>query len=202
MRKNERVVVVGATGSGKTFTALWLLRLFYKRIQILIINTSDDEQIHKLDGIHVTKATQLTKYRFPQNPLLIYTPEASENNPVTLDSVLQWVYLRKNTFVYIDEGTNLNDGVPRPKEGFLNCYTRGRRRNVGMMFATQRPVNVPLVVFTEAEWVFLHNLRRQKDRVIVADYTDDAMLPPVTGHNVRIFHAGEGVIYEGDVKKW
>ncbi|MHB1709605.1 MAG: P-loop NTPase family protein [Thermoplasmataceae archaeon] len=200
-RLDERATFCGATGSGKTHGELLLAGQYYGHRQIILLDTKADKGIKKLDAVVSTTLRGCAKFK--DKPLCIYRPNGAElGNPYVLDAFCQWVYERKNTLLIIDEGTQLNKSGHTPLPGFLNMYTRGRSREVSVWLGTQRPVGLPTIVFSEAEWVYQFNLRTKKDRITVASYTSDSMLQAIPDkHGVRIFNVDLGVRYAKDIQE-
>ena len=197
----ERATFCGATGSGKTYAQLLLAGQYYGTRQIIILDTKADKSIKRLDAAVSTTLKGCSKFK--DKPLCIYRPNGLElGNPYVLDAFCQWIYERKNTIVLIDEGTQLNKSHVIPLPGFLNVYTRGRDREISTWIGTQRPVGLPTIVFSEAEWVFEFNLRTKKDRITIGSYTSDEMLQNIPDkHGVRIFNAELGIKYATDIKE-
>ncbi len=196
----DRVVLVGATGTGKSVAGQWLLGGYYGQRQILVMDTKADPIWSGLDAVKVKHAMALSRYRDAARwPVIVYTPATSELNEETLDAVCEWVYKRGDTVLMIDEATQVTSGT-KPGPGVLDAVTRGRVRHVSVVSGTQRPVNVPPILLTEAEWFYCLTLRRRQDRETVNDYTEDRFADRVklyaeendAPHAVGVYHAGHG----------
>ena len=199
--ETDRSVSCGASGSGKTTGLKYILAPFYGTRQIIVLDTKMDPSYDKLDAVFVKRGDTLSRYADPERyPLVIYRPNAQELNVETLDSVLDWCYRRGNNIVVIDEASQVCGGSHNAGIGLLNAVTRGRVKGVSVFSGTQRPVGIPAVLFSEAEWVYCYALRRKNDRKTVDDYTKDGFADAVlreaekapNGHPVGVYRMGRG----------
>ncbi len=192
----DRAMFLGATGSGKTWLALKLAERFFGEKQIQILNSKDDSTINEIDAPNVSTLDDLAQYKFPEHPIVIYTPNGEELSDLqALDDWCNWCYLRRNTHAFIDELTQLGSGT-YPKMGLLNLATRGRDRRVSAFFCSQRPVGIPKIVYTEAQYYYKFYLADVKDRKAVANYTMPSMILQVKDpHGFHFFKAGTRKVY-------
>lgn len=165
--KTDRAAFVGQTGSGKTTLARFVLMtrpyvvVFDPKGQMDVQKDWPSYRLHT----HLAELVQATEAR------LIYRPVYDElSNDETMDEFFEWVYLRKNTTLYVDEIYAVAHGDVYP--WYLGaCLTRGRERGIQVFIASQRPSRVPQVMFSEAEHVYCFNLKMPQDRERIADIT-------------------------------
>lgn len=106
----------------------------------------------------------------PVNPKIIYQPNIFENNFEFLEKFFEWVYLRKNTLLYVDEAMSVCEGrnIPFYYKGIL---TRGGERGIGCFSATQRPMEISNTILSESEFYFVFQLKMDGDREKVEKIT-------------------------------
>jgi len=161
--KNDRGVLIGATGSGKTFLGRYLVEDAEKPYSVVYdakISDSIGEWDHKI----ITDFDELVE---SEERRIIYRPNYIEAvNPIEQDAFFEWVYLRKNTRLFVDEAYAVTGGT-NPSFHFQACLARGRERGISTLVATQRPHRIPLVTLSEAEhyWIFRLTLLNDRRRV-------------------------------------
>lgn len=197
-RVGQRSIIIGKTGTGKTYVILRLIRPFYGKHQIQILATKEDDKILSLPAPVVTSYQDLNDYPFPEYPMVIYYPNGFElSQPEVLDAWCEWVYMRKNTVAVVDELTKTVKGTYMPP-GMLDMYTRGRSQNVTVFAGTQRPRGIPPTVYDEAEHFYKFYLTDIKDRKRVAEFTHPHMKNQVRDpHGFHYFspYKGDEVYY-------
>lgn len=161
--RTDRALFVGQTGSGKTTLAQHLLNA--RRYVVVLdvkgtLNWRGYELHRSLARMAKSDAERLI-YRPPYNVL-----EDDEE----MDGFFRWIYLRRNTTVYVDETAGVTNGDNFPYH-FGACYMRGRELGVEMWCATQRPMRIPQIVMSEAEHVYVFKLRMPQDRLRVESIT-------------------------------
>jgi len=194
---SDRCVFIGGTGSGKTYTMLEICaQRYYGEKQIQILNTKSDSTINRLDAPNVTDIDELPRYKFPEYPVVIYTPCAEELIDFKcMDDWCQWIYNRTNTHAMIDETSQLSNGT-KAGIGLTNLACRGRDRNVSAMFATQRPVGIPRIVASESQHFYKFWLGDEDDRASVAKKTSPAMSRQVKHvHGFHYYKAGTNKVF-------
>lgn len=151
-----RGVLVGQTGSGKSTLAELLLRPFD---YVAVIDPKG-----LLDWGGYDKQTELKNVVKSQAKKVIYAPNAEElRSEQHIDGFFAWVYMRRNTFCYIDEvyAVSYRNEIPPHYHSIL---TRGRERGNGLLSATQRPMLIPTVIMSEAEQWYIFRLNMDSDR--------------------------------------
>lgn len=95
------------------------------------------------------------------------------------DAYFATIYGAGHVTVYIDEAYGIvPPGAKIPP--MLNAlYTRGRELGIGVWAATQRPSWIPLVMLSEAEWLFAFRLQLDADRKRMAELMGPEVMRPV-----------------------
>ncbi len=158
----QRLVILGATGSGKTNAAMWHLsqRDFHVKPWI-IYNFKNDELI---DGIEGTQPLELGA-PLPHRPG-IYVVHPYPGQETEVDDQLTEIWKQEDTGVYVDEGFM----IPRNSQGFRRLLTQGRSKHIPMITNSQRPVWMDRFVFSEAEFYQVFRLQHRMDTKSVQEF--------------------------------
>lgn len=162
-KSDDRTVIIGATGSGKTQFGVWLLsvRLIPNR-RHFILDFKGEKLFRELD---------LTPWPIdgplPDQPgvywLRILPGQENEVSQFFLNC-----YNTENVLIYIDEGYML----PYQDRWVRACLTQGRSKDIEIICLTQRPVKIDVFFFSEASYFAIFNLNVKDDRKRVSDYMD------------------------------
>lgn len=182
------MIAVGKTGSGKTTLILAILPAYEHVLVIdpihvladrLPLLQGEEGERNRQGYVICTTPTELADAG-QRHTKLLYQPDPEHMEWEAYDLVYHWVFNRKNTMVYTDEGLRVmrpSGQAPRYMEA---CYTAGRQRGVGMITATQRPSKVDLRVLSEAEHYACFQLKLKQDRERMAELMGEEILrkPP------------------------
>lgn len=160
---DKRTSVIGSTGSGKTYFAVWLLstRNYHVRPWV-IFDFKGDELLAQLPAIEID-----VNAKPPTQPgLYIVRPLPGDEQAVSL--FLQRCWAQEYIGIYIDEGYML----PKLDRWFRACLTQGRSKLIEMIILSQRPVWMDKYVFTEANFFAVFKLNSVEDRKHVANFLD------------------------------
>jgi hypothetical protein len=148
--------MVGKTGTGKTTLARNLLDAY------TYVCVHDAKGMLAWPGYRLYRTVaEVVRAREPR---IIYRPTAYElRDPKAQQTFFHFIYLRRNTLLYVDEAYGVTSGNQLPP-AYHACVTRGRERGIGVWTATQRPARIPLVILSEAEHCYLFRLRLERDR--------------------------------------
>ncbi len=179
LKADERVVFVGATGSGKTELAKHLLRRL-NRVVVL-----DPKHTFRLEGFTRRKTLPLLGKRFQ----IIYRPDRNDDERLAdfLDDLLRI----KHVTIYVDELQSLVLRFPVASEVLTDIVRVGRERFVSVWSSMQRPKRVPIFFLSEAEATFMFNLRRLEDRQYMAEYVGDIAQDEIEQFNFWWAHVRE-----------
>lgn len=151
----QRLVILGATGSGKTNAAMWHLSgRDYDQKPWVIYNFKNDELIDGIEG-----AQDLDVEAPPPERPGIYVVHPYPGQETEVDNQLTEIWKREDTGVYVDEGFM----IPRNSQGFRRLLTQGRSKHIPMITNSQRPVWMDRFVFTEAEFIQVFRLQHKDD---------------------------------------
>lgn len=159
--KTDRAAIVGMTGSGKTVLTRYLLE--YRQFVVVC----DPKRRVNWPGYKV--CTSLRALVSAKGNKLVYRPNHdalkgwATGDDQELERFFEWVYLRGNTTLYVDETYLVTRGEEMPRF-YHACLTQGRELGVETWSATQRPMNVPQVVLSEAEHFYAFRLNMPQDR--------------------------------------
>ncbi len=180
-KRNERMLLVGKTRTGKTTLAMQILPHY--------------QHVLAIDPLHVLRPKLPPGYTVAGSPqglplaalrskLILYQPRPEHMNWASYDAVYRWAFDRKNTMIYTDEGLRVMRANGQAPPYMEACYTAGRQRGVGMITCTQRPAKVDLRVMSEAEHYVCFQLKLRADRERMAEVMEDErVLSKARGHS-------------------
>ncbi len=189
IKPTDRVILVGTTGSGKTYFAQHVL----KRAPCLVvmdpkglINSKewalepwDKKQRHLNKGENV-------RVRIP--------PQTHEDDwEYYFARIYEIARARKYRpfVVYIDELYGI--GPANGSRGLQALYTRGRELGISVWASTQRPKRIPIYALSEAETIILFTTRMPQDVDLMGEMIPDlGQLTndehPLRDHNLIVYN--------------
>lgn len=187
-KPDQRMILVGATGTGKTTLARQLLRPFPS---IIVIDSKCTYGGHSGEpGYHmVSTPRQLRGLRASVN-FIQYRPDERHQSVADYDEVYQWCYRRQGIMVYTDEAFLVHHGSYAP-DWLRACVTCGRELGIGMITGTQRPRGIDLRLMTEAEIFVAFDLRHRDDRKRMAEMGGDEFMERPPKHAFWVWRAGD-----------
>jgi len=160
-RDDQRVVVIGSTGGGKTQAGVW--QLSERSIDVIpwyILDYKRDKLINKIPFL---KEATLTDPIAETPGVYIVHPLPDEDEAV--EQFLWNIWNHENVGLFIDEAYML-----KKSPAFRALLTQGRSKNIPMITLTQRPVWVTQFVFSEANYYQIFWLQHFQDRKTIQPY--------------------------------
>lgn len=152
----QRIAIVGRTGSGKTVAGLWhLSNANYLSQPWVVIDYKGDEHINAIEN-----AQYIGLKDTPKKPgIYIVQPEPDDEE---IFPFLTNIWRRGNTGVYIDEGYMVSENKQAEKR-FRTLLTQGRSLHIPMIVLSQRPSWISRFVWTEADFYQIFHLNDDAD---------------------------------------
>lgn len=166
--KSQRVTVVGRTGSGKTWFGAWLLmNAPFHQQPYVIVDYKGDPLLRSIQGVRELGLHE----KLPSNPGL-YCVRPLLHEEEAMEAWLWSVWQHEKIGLYFDEAFMLpNSGYSR--RGALQAIlTQGRSKKIPVISLVQRPSQISLFVFSEADFYAVFHLNRRQDRKTMTDLGD------------------------------
>jgi len=169
---NDRIAIVGKTGSGKTQLAIIIASYFAQQLhspwQVWWIDTKgDDTDIAKLrDWGFVNGASDKDIQRVGGLRNALYFKIEPVGGLSTIDlaqSKIDEAYSRGNVIIVIDEYTQVVPSNRNPGYALRDVFSRGRGKKVGLIGLTQEPVYVPRMLISQASHIVLFTVTYEAD---------------------------------------
>lgn len=215
----EHLAVVGETGSGKTTLVRSILQL---RSFVVVLGTkSRDKDLYgPLESIGFERRNEWSPYDYEDTGerYVIFAPpldipdraterelaQAEDAQAAEFRVVLVQINKSGGWCVDADEIATITNDMGLKRTVNL-LYREGRSKNVSIVAGTQRPREVPLNVFQQAQWFFLWRISDKQDRDRAAEYTG-ALAPVVSAtaailprHEFVCIHRPTGAIVRSKV---
>jgi len=167
----DRIAIIGATGSGKTHAAMWHMSLRnYDQKPWIIYDFKMEEFINEIPGAYHLDVNASV----PDRPgIYIVQPHADQEDLVERQMWSIWAH--ENIGVFVDEGYMLGNN----NRGFRMLLTQGRSKHIPMIVLCQRPVWLDRFVFSESQFFQVFHLNSQKDVQTVEQYVPQDLSSPL-----------------------
>ena len=174
LRSGERGILIGQTGSGKSWFARAMMGAYVGRRQVIVVDTKHDPCWSRIKGARYVATLAGVKHaKFPRCPIIVWRPQGAEaSNYDVFDDLYTWVYERGNTVVFVDEVTQTVQSPTSFGTGFNDVVCRGRVRGLIVLYGTQRPVLLPRIIFSESTRFYVFYITDRRDRQTVAGFTN------------------------------
>lgn len=167
----QRVLIVGATGSGKTGLACWILKRI-PQSPIVIYDTKIEEKFMALPhSLEVNDFEQLHKeIEKGEHDYYVFRPRMDVViDPGKCDELLIAHYHTLHGVpAYIDEIYQFHKGS-YAGPGLMGLLTRGRSKGITTIMSTQRPKFLSRFALTEAQAFYVLRLNFISDRKVFDD---------------------------------
>ncbi len=184
---DQRMMLTGATGTGKTTLARHLLAPVKPLIVIdskCTYGGKDGEP-----GFELVSTPSALRSLGSRAEFIQYRPDELHQSVDDYNEVYKWCYRRGGIYVYTDEAFLVHHGSYAP-DWLRACVTCGRELGIGMMHGTQRPRGIDLRLMTEAEIFVSFELRHRDDRKRMAEMGGDEFLERPPKHAFWAWKAG------------
>jgi hypothetical protein len=184
IKQHEHVFIAGMTGSGKSQLAeIFLAGEDFPHVVMLdskgqVYERREDRKPiwqgvgrNLEEGKDFEVVEHVKELEYVETPKMIYAPHFEEQDMVHYEALLQWVYQRKNTTLWMDETMEICQGATRYPLHIKALYTRGRSKNVGVWACAQRTLDIPAIILANTTHFFIFDLNQPQDRKKMADAT-------------------------------
>jgi hypothetical protein len=178
---SNRTLIIGRTGSGKSYFGVWLLSMQnFDVMPWVIIDFKDEDSdiINQIDGLQY-----LSLYdALPKRPgIYIIKPTSGEIKDGSLAAWFQAVFDSGGGIgLYIDEVFPIG----QYNEPFNTILMQGRSKFIPVIACTQRPTNISVYCFSEASYIFVFDLTKKNDRKTIA-----SELPIDSNYDLPEYHS-------------
>lgn len=169
----DRTVIVGSTGSGKTVFEVWMLSKYdWQTRPVYILDTKRTSLLGQLPS----HKTQLSSNP-PRRPgLHLIRPRLDEDYARRLEEFLWAVFQKGDAILVVDEGMS----IPKNSFAFRAMLQQGREKQLTMITCSQRPVKLTKEVFSEATFWAIFRLSMHADRDTVSKEVPPEVYTPKT----------------------
>ena len=161
---NERILIVGRTGSGKTVFAIFVLsQADFDVKPWVIIDFKGDVNLRSIQGAEYLSLGDPV----PEKPgIYLLCPHPDQKGEV--EAFLWRIWEKENTGVFVDEAYMLGQGASF-STAFRAILTQGRSKNIGVIINSQRPVWLDMFAKTETNKFAMFHLNSANDRKVMAE---------------------------------
>ena len=170
----DRTVIIGATGTGKTVFGAWVLsrQNFQKRPWVWL----DFKNEELCDTIGDPPMRDLRVGAMPAKTGL-YRLRVRPDQEEALEGWLWKVWAKENIGIFCDEVSLIPKG-----KAFKAVLRQGRSKRIPVIACTQRPVDCDREVFTESQYTVVFRVKDARDYKTIREFAPeiplDRPLPP------------------------
>jgi hypothetical protein len=174
---DQRVAVIGRTGSGKTVFGAWLLSVCnFMKTPRVIIDYKGDELLNSIERIEEIDFKTIPRH----GGLYIIHPRVDEKD--AMEAWLWKIWKRQRIGLYFDEAYMLPNSGYQARSGSLAAImTQGRSRKIPVISLVQRPSQINLFVFSEADYYAVFHLNRRNDKKTVQGFAEQLSEEVISG---------------------
>jgi hypothetical protein len=172
----DRLTIVGATGSGKTYAAMYhLSQRNYNVKPWIVYDFKGEELIGSIQGAQYLDLSE----PLPQRPG-VYIVQPAPGDEEVVDVHMNLIWQAEDIGVFIDEGYM----VGQRSIGFRRLLTQGRSKHIPMIINSQRPVYMDRFVFSESTFFQVFRLQHSDDVK-----TTEKFIPHNLSKRLQEFHS-------------
>lgn len=184
----DRIVVMGATGTGKTIAGAWVLskQNFRKRPWVAI--DFKDEIFWDEVGDPPMRPLKLGQLPGKQG---LYRMKVYPGQEEQLEDWLWKVWRKENIGLFCDEVSL----IPQ-RDAFKAILRQGRSKHIPVIACTQRPVDCDREVFTESQYMAIFRMNDVRDyKTIEGLIRGKDVRPALPAHNFYWYDAGRDLLF-------
>jgi hypothetical protein len=182
VRTDERIVVTGGTGTGKT---TFVRKFLYPRIPpehtVIVVDPKRDAIWCDLEDTSWSgklftdiKPGERSAFRFSSQITQQEETRGLAHNK-RFDAFVGYCFQRGNVLLIMDESATMFNGPYSMTPGMSRVIREGRQRGIGIWWLTQRPSNIPTIILTESQCAAVFNLQYKGDRIKVSQAFGDQL---------------------------
>jgi DNA helicase HerA-like ATPase len=175
---DARTTCIGATGTGKTTCATWLLahQRFDARPWIII----DFKREAIFDAVGFPPIRQISLSSKPPRWAGLYLISPRPDEEGALEGWLWRIWERENIGLFVDEATLMPDG-----DAFRAILQQGRSKRIPVIACTQRPVDVKRALFSEASFFCTYRMQDRRDARVIEGFVPGDLSAPLPDYHWR-----------------
>lgn len=193
-RQGEHVVIIGDTGSGKTYLESKLLQL---RDYVIVLRTKPDD-IKFAGFVKVDSHKKLVSLRERK---FLLTPRY-ELQQYEASKAMEIVWREGGWTFAIDE-TYYATAILKVERQINKLFTQGRSKKISLVAGMQRPAWVSRFALSQASHAFIFRCEG-RDLVTISQSLSPQVVKPVEslrGHDFVYFHRPTRTVVTGNAKK-
>lgn len=153
----DRTVIIGRTGSGKTQFGLWLLsQANFHEMPWIVIDYKGDIRIPYAEYIEVGT--------IPRDPG-VYIVRPMHTQADEMEQYLYSIWQNENIGIYVDEGVMLAKNA-----GLDTILIQGRSKRIPVIILSQRPVGISRFAFSESQFIVVFPSHDKREQKIVSEF--------------------------------
>lgn len=162
----QRITLIGRTGTGKTQAALWHLSNFSFAMPWICLDFKNDDKLNAIEKAqHIEMDFSLSKK--DEGLFIVHPhPDDSQGRGSPVDRFLLRMWERGNVGLFVDECFVLGDSP-----ALATVLTQGRSIHVPAILCTQRPSWISRYAFSEADFFQVFSLNDVRDKQSVEKFT-------------------------------